>query len=112
MADALLIRGATIYDGTGAPGVVRGDVTVTGGRIDGVGPRLERPSGARVIDADGLALAPGLHRPALPRRLHPAGLSRRDQLAQPGRHERGHRQLRVLAGALSMDPSSRANGRR
>ena len=58
MADALLIRGATIYDGSGAPGV-RGDVVVQGGRIDRVGPRLERPSGAHLIDADGLALAPG-----------------------------------------------------
>ncbi len=58
MADALLIRGALIHDGTGAPGV-RGDVVVQAGRIDKVGPRLERPSGAQVIDADGLVLAPG-----------------------------------------------------
>ena len=58
MSEALLIRGATIYDGTGAPGI-RGDVTVVGGRIDTIGPRLERPSGARVIDGDGLALTPG-----------------------------------------------------
>jgi N-acyl-D-amino-acid deacylase len=58
MGDAMLIRGATIYDGTGAAGV-RGDVVVQGGRIDRVGPRLERPSGSTVIDADGLALAPG-----------------------------------------------------
>jgi N-acyl-D-amino-acid deacylase len=58
MADALLIRGATIYNGTGAPGV-RGDVVVQGGQIERVGQRLERPSGAQLIDADGLALAPG-----------------------------------------------------
>src|ERR1700687_1195831 len=58
MGDALLIRGATIYDGTDRPGV-RGDVPVIGDSIDRVGPRLERPSGARVINADGLALAPG-----------------------------------------------------
>ena len=58
MGDALLIRGATIYDGTGAPGV-RGDVAVIRDRIDRVGQRLERPSGARVVEADGLALAPG-----------------------------------------------------
>ncbi len=58
MSEALLIRGATIYDGTGAP-AVRGDVTVVSGLIHVVGGRQERPSGARVIDADGLALAPG-----------------------------------------------------
>ena len=58
MSEALLIRGATIYDGTGGP-ATRGDVTVVSGRIHVVGGRQERPSGARVIDADGLALAPG-----------------------------------------------------
>ena len=59
MGEALLIRGATVYDGTGAPGV-RADVTVADGRINAIGPRLERPARARVIEADGLALAPGL----------------------------------------------------
>src|SRR3990172_9231954 len=58
MGEALLIRGATVYDGTGAQGV-RADVTVTNGRIEAVGPHLERPTGGRTIDADGLALAPG-----------------------------------------------------
>src|SRR5437870_1959172 len=58
MADALLIRGATIHDGTGAP-PIRGDVAVTGDRIQAVGQRLERPSGARVVDGDGLIAAPG-----------------------------------------------------
>jgi N-acyl-D-aspartate/D-glutamate deacylase len=58
MSEALLFRGAMVYDGTGAPGV-RGDVTVIDGLVHAVGPRLERPSGARVVDADGLAIAPG-----------------------------------------------------
>jgi len=58
MGDVLLIRGAMIYDGTGAPGA-QGDVTIVGDRIEAVGQRLERPSGARVINADGLALTPG-----------------------------------------------------
>jgi N-acyl-D-aspartate/D-glutamate deacylase len=58
LTKALYIRGATIYDGTGSP-PVRGDVIAQGDRIDRVGPRLERPSGADVVDADGLVLAPG-----------------------------------------------------
>jgi N-acyl-D-aspartate/D-glutamate deacylase len=58
MADAVLIRGATIHDGTGAE-PVRGDVAIIGSTIHAVGPRLERPSGARIVDADGLIAAPG-----------------------------------------------------
>ena len=38
--------------------------------------------------------------------------TRRDQFGQPGRHERGHRQLRLLAGtAVDRTASSRASGR-
>ncbi len=54
----LLIRGATVYDGTGGP-PVRADVLVSGGRIRAVGPRLSPPEGSRVLDAGGLALSPG-----------------------------------------------------
>src|ERR1700737_4797969 len=54
MAD-LVIRGAMVLDGTGAPGV-RADVAVDGGRIAAVGPAL---NGRRRLDADGLALCPG-----------------------------------------------------
>jgi N-acyl-D-aspartate/D-glutamate deacylase len=52
----LVIRDARVVDGTGAPSV-HTDVAVTGGRIAAVGRVAER--GAREIDADGLALAPG-----------------------------------------------------
>ena len=53
----LVIRNARICDGTGAPAFM-GDLGVAGGRIRYVGP----PSGQaaeRVLDADGLVLAPG-----------------------------------------------------
>jgi N-acyl-D-amino-acid deacylase len=53
----LVVRGGTVFDGTGAPGV-EADVAVTGGRVVAVGPRLAG-AGAREIDARGLAVAPG-----------------------------------------------------
>jgi N-acyl-D-amino-acid deacylase len=52
----LIIRNATIMDGTGAP-AQRGDVAVYGDRIAEVG--RVTVSAAREIDAEGLVLAPG-----------------------------------------------------
>src|SRR5512146_406777 len=52
-----IIRGATLYDGTGAPGR-RADVALAGGRIAAVG-RL-KDAARRIVDADGLALMPGI----------------------------------------------------
>ncbi|GAA2441431.1 D-aminoacylase [Actinomadura vinacea] len=59
MAD-LVVRGATVVDGTGAPGRIA-DVAITDGTIEeiastGTGPPL---TGRRVLDASGLVLAPG-----------------------------------------------------
>src|SRR5437899_2561537 len=54
----VLFRGATVYDGSGAEGV-RQDVAVRGERIVAVGDGADRVSAAAIIDADGLALAPG-----------------------------------------------------
>jgi N-acyl-D-aspartate/D-glutamate deacylase len=51
-----LIRGATIVDGTGAPGV-QGDVGIRDGRIVAVGTVDE--DATTVVDAAGLVLAPG-----------------------------------------------------
>ncbi|MFE7708206.1 amidohydrolase family protein [Streptomyces sp. NPDC057486] len=58
----LVIRDATVIDGTGAPSY-RADIGITGGRIaeirkegEGRGPR---PTARRTLDADGLALSPG-----------------------------------------------------
>ena len=52
-----LIRGALILDGSGAEPFTA-DVLLRGGRIAEIGGR-SRPAGARLIEADGLALAPG-----------------------------------------------------
>jgi imidazolonepropionase-like amidohydrolase len=57
---ATLIRGARVFDGTGAPAAVA-NVLVQGDRIAAVGPRVRGPRGARVVDARGLTLIPGLH---------------------------------------------------
>ena len=51
----IVVRGATIVDGTGAPGY-RADVGIRDGRIAAIGGS---PSGNRVIDATDLVLAPG-----------------------------------------------------
>src|SRR5215213_2082487 len=55
MADVTVVRGGTIVDGTGAPGV-SGDVAISDGKIVGVGSGL---SGDTSIDASGCAVAPG-----------------------------------------------------
>jgi N-acyl-D-amino-acid deacylase len=51
----LLIRGGTVIDGTGAPGVVA-DVAIDNGRITAIGTGL---SGDRELDATGHVVAPG-----------------------------------------------------
>ena len=53
----LVVRGGTVIDGTGAP-PFRADVAVAGGRIAHVGD-LTDARDAAVLDAEGLAVAPG-----------------------------------------------------
>jgi N-acyl-D-amino-acid deacylase len=53
----LLVRGGTIYDGNGQPPKV-GDVAIKNDRIAAVGD-VGRVAAHHVIDADGLAVAPG-----------------------------------------------------
>jgi N-acyl-D-amino-acid deacylase len=53
----VVIRGGTVYDGTGSPGVVA-DVAIDGDRISAVGD-LAGARGRQEIDAAGLAVAPG-----------------------------------------------------
>src|SRR5215470_5902506 len=52
----LVIRGGTVFDGSGAAGV-RADVGISGDRIAAVGAIAER--GAAELDAAGLAVSPG-----------------------------------------------------
>lgn len=56
-AHDLVIRGGTVFDGTGAPGV-QADVAVARGRISAIAARLPE-RGLEEIDARGLAVAPG-----------------------------------------------------
>src|SRR5262249_26857370 len=53
----VVIAGGTVYDGTGGPGR-RADVGITGDRIT-AGGTLDRAQAAAVVDATGLAVAPG-----------------------------------------------------
>ena len=56
----LLIKNAILFDGTGAaPGAAQ-DVSVRDGRIAEIGVGLAAGKGAEVIDAEGLALMPGI----------------------------------------------------
>ncbi len=58
--EAILIEGARVFDGTGAPARVR-DVLVVGERIAAIGKSLELPDNTVRIDARGKTLIPGLH---------------------------------------------------
>ena len=53
----VLIKGGTLYDGTGKPGV-RADLGIKGDRIAAIGD-LRQSSAKTVVDASGLAVAPG-----------------------------------------------------
>ena len=55
MSADVVIRGGTVFDGTGGPGQVA-DVAISGGFIEEIGPRLD---GAVDLDASGCAVAPG-----------------------------------------------------
>ncbi len=59
---SLVIRGGTLIDGTGAAPVADAVVVLRGGRIAAVGKAgtVQAPAGARVIDARGKWIIPGL----------------------------------------------------
>ncbi len=55
MTADIVIRGGTVFDGSGAPGRAA-DVAIAGGVIREIGPKLR---GKRELDASGCAVAPG-----------------------------------------------------
>ncbi|MBW3552950.1 MAG: amidohydrolase family protein [Gemmatimonadetes bacterium] len=57
-AQTIAVRGGTVHSMAGAPYV--GTVVVENGRITEAGPSVAVPQGARVIDASGLHVYPGL----------------------------------------------------
>src|SRR5262245_19095087 len=57
--DVILVRGGTIHPATGAP-IANGSVLIRGGKIAAVGTNVTAPSGARIIDANGKHVIPGL----------------------------------------------------
>src|SRR5437762_7037164 len=54
----VIVRGGTVYDGTGAK-PRQADVAIRGDRIAGIGPAVAGAKAKTVIDAKGLAVAPG-----------------------------------------------------
>ena len=60
-ADALLIRNATVHTGAaGAAPQAATDVLVQGGKITALGKGLVAPAGARIVDAAGRPVTPGI----------------------------------------------------
>ncbi len=57
MSGEILIRGGLVIDGSGRPGEI-GDVAIRDGRVAAIGQSLPQ-GGAELIDAAGLAVAPG-----------------------------------------------------
>ncbi len=57
--NVIAIIGATVIDGAGGE-PAKNTVVIRGDRIETVAPKVELPAGARVINAEGMTLAPGL----------------------------------------------------
>ena len=74
-----LIRGARIFDGTGAP-ARPGNVLIRGERIVAVGSNLRPGRGTRIVDGRGMTLIPGLH--DLHTHLRSPGFSAPDDLGK------------------------------
>jgi imidazolonepropionase-like amidohydrolase len=62
LAQAVVLQGARLIDGTGAPPVDNATVVIEGERIVAVGPagKVAVPKGARSVDARGRTIIPGL----------------------------------------------------
>jgi imidazolonepropionase-like amidohydrolase len=60
-ADTLALTGARIHTAGPAGVIENGTVVIRDGRIDAIGPGLAPPPGARLIDARGRVITPGLY---------------------------------------------------
>ncbi len=84
MAENLIVRGGRVVDATGSRVA---DVLVADGRVVDIGPDLATPDGARVLDAGGCVVAPGL-------------VDLHAHLRQPGREEAETVETGARAAAL------------
>jgi imidazolonepropionase-like amidohydrolase len=57
--DAILVRGGTVYTAVGAP-ISNGSVLIRAGKIVAVGTNVAPPAGARVVEAAGKIVIPGM----------------------------------------------------
>ena len=57
--DVILVRGGTVHTATGAP-IANGSVLIRAGKIVAVGANVTAPSGARIVDATGKVVIPGM----------------------------------------------------
>ncbi|HJF76085.1 MAG TPA: amidohydrolase family protein [Brevibacterium linens] len=82
-ADHLLLRGATLIDGTGEAPVAAAEIEVRDGRVVYSGPARETaPAGATLVDLSGKTILPGF----IDAHVH-FGMSIEDQPADAGRFE-------------------------
>ncbi|HEX9895243.1 MAG TPA: D-aminoacylase [Gemmatimonadales bacterium] len=94
----VLIKGGTVYDGSGQPGV-RADVAIQGDTIAAIGD-LPRARGRSTVDATGLAVAPGF--------INMLSWAT-ESLIEDGRSQSDIRQgvtLEVMGEGMSMGPLS------
>lgn len=100
---AVAVRGARIYAVT-MPVIDRGNLIIQGGRIVAVGPDVPIPSGARVIEAEGLTVMPGLveshSHMGLKQLWNPTTGSNNNELSKPINAE-----VRAIDGLNSYDPA-------
>jgi imidazolonepropionase-like amidohydrolase len=57
--DVILVRGGTVHTAAGAP-INNGSVLIQAGKIVAVGTNVSAPAGARIIDATGKSVIPGM----------------------------------------------------
>lgn len=92
----ILIRGGMVYDGSGGPGRET-DIAVTGDRISVIGEKLNIPKAREVIDARGLAVAPGF--------IDPHAHTDRELLINPRAESKIHQGITLeIAGNCGSSP--------